>query len=246
MRRLLPDPDPDVDLFDALRPPALAWLRLDFVASLDGAVVDDAGRSGGLGGPGDRAVFRMLRAHADAILVGAGTARDERYGPHRMVPELSARRAAEGRTDPAAIVVVTRSLELDLSSPLFAEAVAPTVVLTCSAASAAGRAAVVEAGGEVVVAGVDHVDLVEGAELLRAHGLASIVCEGGPRLAADLVDAGLVDELCLTIAPMLMGHNGPRMVTALAGRAPFALTRVLESDSELYLGYEARRSVGPP
>ncbi len=242
VRRLDPHPDPDVDLFDALRPPAGMWLRLDFVTSLDGAAVDEAGRSGGLGGEGDRQVFRMLRAHADAIVVGAGTVRAERYGPHRMAAELAGRRAGTGRCEPAPIVVVSRSLRLDLASPLFAEAVAPTVVLTCETASADRRRAVVEAGGEVVVAGMDAVDLAEGLALLRARGLASIVCEGGPRLAAELVDAALVDELCLTVAPVLVGRGGPRLVPALAGRAPFALTRVLESGGELYLGYAARRS----
>lgn len=242
MLRLLPTPATDVDPYDLVRPVdgTGPWLRVDFVASADGSVTDEEGRSGRLGGPGDREVFRALRAHADAILVGAGTARAEGYGPHRLTPELAARRAADGRPQPAAVVVVTRSLDLDLASPLFTEARTPTVVLTCAAAPVQRRERAA-AAGRVLVAGQETVDLAEGLRLLRSElGAASVVCEGGPGLTQDLLDAGLVDELCLTLAPALVG-DGRRLLTRLQRRVELDLCRVATQDADLYLDYQVRR-----
>src|SRR5690606_39776719 len=136
-----------------------------------------AGARGGPGGPGALAVFAALRALAAGVLVGAGTVRAEGYGPHRLHPDLAARRRADGRTEPAAIVVVSRSLALDYDAPLFTEAQTPTVVLTCAAAPAERRAAAT-AAGRVVVAGDAEVDLVAGVAALRDElGLVSLVCE---------------------------------------------------------------------
>lgn len=243
MYRLLPAPPSPVDPYDFARPPVadgLPWLRVNFVVSADGAVTDEQGRSGGLGGAGDRELFRALRAHADAILVGAGTARAEGYGPHRMDRELAARRAADGREGPAVIVVVTRSLDLDLDAPLFTAARTPTVVLTCAAAPQERRE---RAAGvaRLLLAGQDTVDLAEGLRLLRAEvGATSVVCEGGPELAQDLLDAGLVDELCLTVAPVLVG-KGVRLVARLGRRVELDLERIATRDGDLYLGYGVRR-----
>lgn len=236
MRQLLPEPVDPIDPYDACRPDQPEVLRVNFVTSLDGSITDEQGRSGGLGGPGDRALFRALRAHADAILVAAGTARHEGYRPHRLSRELARRRALDGRADPAAIVVVTRSLDLDLGAPLFTEARTPTVVLTCAAAPADRRARAAEVG-RVVVAGDDQVDLAEGLARLRAAGLRSVLCEGGPRLLEGLWAAGLVDELWLTVAPALIGHAGPRLVEHLPRRVDLTLGQVLNSDSELLLRY---------
>lgn len=239
MRRLLPPPIADVTAYDAYRPadPHAPLLRLDMVASVDGAVTRADGRSGGLGGPGDLAVFAALRALADGVLVGAGTVRAEGYGPHRLHPDLAARRRADGRTEPAAIVVVSRSLALDYDAPLFTEAQTPTVVLTCAAAPAERRAAAA-AAGRVVVAGDAEVDLVAGVAALRDElGLVSLVCEGGPALNAALLEAGLVDELCVTVAPWLVAGGHGRLAGELAADRRLELLQVCEQDGELYLRY---------
>lgn len=239
MRRLLPPPVEEVVAYDAYRPadPHAPLLRLDMVTSVDGAITRADGRSGGLGGPGDLAVFTALRALADGVVVGAGTARTEGYGPHRVRPELAARRRADGRDAPAAIVVVSRSLELDYDAPLFTAAHTPTVVLTCAAAPADRREAAGRAG-RVVVAGDDAVDLTAGIAALRDElGLASLVCEGGPALNAALLDAGLVDELCVTVAPSLVAGGVSGLAGDHARDHDLDLRQVCEQDGELYLRY---------
>ncbi|CAN5805965.1 pyrimidine reductase family protein [soil metagenome] len=243
MRQLLPRASDRVDPYDAYRPddPHAPFLRLNMVASADGAVTDRRGRSGGLGGDGDRVVFRALRALADAVLVGAGTVRAEKYGPHRPPEALAARRFADGRARPAAIVVVSQSLDVDIGAPLFTEAEVPTVVLTC-AASDPDRRAAIERVGRLVVAGDARVDLAAGLTGLRERlGCAHVLCEGGPTLNAALLAAGLVDELCLTVAPQLMGGSGPRLAADLEPSRDLDLIAVCEQDGELLLRYRLTR-----
>ena len=239
MRQLLPVTLADVDPYEAYRPedPAKPQLRLNMVSSVDGAVTDEHGRSGGLGEAADREVFRILRAHADAILVGAGTVRTEGYGPHRLRADLAARRREDGRQAPAAMVVVTRSLELDLRAPLFTEARTPTVVLTCGAASAERRRALAE-HARVLVAGEHDVDLAAGLAALRDElGAAQVLCEGGPGFNSALFAAGVVDELCVTVAPTLVDGDGPRLAAQLGRRVDLRLVAAYEQDSELLLRY---------
>jgi riboflavin biosynthesis pyrimidine reductase len=239
MRLLLPDPVDPVDAYDAYRPddPRGALLRVNMIASADGAATDEHGLTEGLTAEGDRWLFRVLRAMADGILVGAGTARAERYGPHRLHPELAERRRADGRSKPAQIVVVSRTLDLDYASPLFTEAQVPTVLLTCEASPTEARARAAHAG-RVLVAGDEAVDLAEGIRLLRSElGLAHLLCEGGPSLNVPLFERGLVDELCLTVAPLLIGSHGPRILHQLGERVNLELREVYEQDGELYLRY---------
>ncbi|HVL98080.1 MAG TPA: dihydrofolate reductase family protein [Egibacteraceae bacterium] len=238
MRQLLPTAFDEVDPYDAYRPgdPHAPLLRVNMVASVDGAATDEEGRTGRLGGTGDHEIFRALRALADAILVGAGTVRVEGYGPHRLSARLRERRVADGRPRAAPIVVVSRSLDIDFTTPMFTEAEVATVVLTCSAAPADRRRAA-ERAGRVVVAGDDAVDPVHGVAALREElGLASLLCEGGPVLNDSLFDAGLVDELCLTLSPRLIGR-GPRILGNLARPGDLELIGLYEQDSELYTRY---------
>ena len=239
MRQLVPQPHESIDVYDSARPPHGRWLRANFVASLDGRIVDRDGRSAGLGGEGDRQMFRALRAHADAILVGAGTVRAERYGPHRVAQELAPRRVRDGRARPAAVAVVSASLDLDFDSELFTAAVTPTVVMT-HASTPADRRRRAEEAGRLLVAGREHVDLAEGLRLLRAQGFDSILCEGGPELFAALVQQGLVDELCLTLSPMLVGRDGPSVVRDLPADERARLDWAAEQGSELFLRYTLR------
>lgn len=241
MRRLLPTPDDPVDLYDEYRPPDRPWLRLNMIGAANGAATDDEGRTGGLAAEGDREVFRTLRALADAILVGAGTARIEGYGPHRLPERLARRRADDGRADPAPIVLVSRSLDFDYSSPLFTEAVTPTMVLTCEAAPEDGLRRAREAG-LVVMAGDAAVDLGEGIRLLRdEHGLVVLLCEGGPALNSPLFRDDLVDELCLTVAPKLAGGRIRAIVDDMPGTRDLELAGLCEEDGELYLRYLTAR-----
>jgi riboflavin biosynthesis pyrimidine reductase len=223
-------------------PPA-RWLRANMVASLDGAATVD-GRSGGLSGAADEQVFAMLRSHADVILVGAGTARTERYGPVR--PQSEGLRWAflrDGRAPSAPIAVVTRALDLDITSPLLTEAPphARTIVITTESAPPARRAAAARTA-EVILAGEASVDLMAAVEALAGRGHQRISCEGGPHLLAQLAGADLLDELCLTISPLLAGPDSGRIVAGGlpmlgGGTAPFTLAHVLVDEGFLICRY---------
>ena len=171
MHRLWPDPSA-VDDVAALvtaeaRPshPDRPWLLVNMISSLDGAIAID-GRSGGLGGPADKAMFSALRGIADVILVGAGTARAEGYGPPRPTDATRAARAARGQAPTPRLALVTRSLDLDLTTPLFTAGDAPPYVVTSGAASPE-RLDAIDAVAEVLVAGVTEVDLTN--VLARLH-----------------------------------------------------------------------------
>lgn len=238
MRQLLPEPSDELDVYEAYRPadPRALLVRVNMIVSVDGSATDEHGRSGGLSGPGDQELFRTLRALADVILVGAETVRVEGYGPHRVRADLAARRAAAGRPGPAPVVVVSRSLALDLDAPLFTEAVEPTIVLTCEAAPH-DRVRAVREVGRVLVAGRAEVDVVAGLALLqRDLGLRHVLCEGGPTLNESLFRAGAVDELCLTLSPRLVGE-GPSLLPGLGRPAACRLLQACENDGELYLRY---------
>ena len=223
------------------------WLRANMVTSLDGAATL-AGRSGGLSGGADQQVFAMLRALADVIVVGAGTARVEGYRPVR--PREEGVRWAwlrAGRTPAPPIAVVTRRLDLDLGSRLLAAspADARTIVITTEAAPAARRAAAA-AGADVIVVGRESVDIRAAVGALAGRGYRQILTEGGPHLLGQIVEAGLLDELCLTLSPLLAGPTGGRIVAGAGPPAPagagaaarqLQLAHVLADDGHLICRY---------
>jgi riboflavin biosynthesis pyrimidine reductase len=219
------------------------WLRANMVASLDGAATV-AGRSGGLSGEADEQVFAMLRAHADVILVGAGTVRAEGYGPVR--PESEGLRWAflrDGRPPSPPIAVVTRALDLDLDGPLLTGAPphARTILITTESAPADRRSAAARTA-EVILAGEARVDLKAAVEALAERGHQRISCEGGPHLLGQIADAGLLDELCLTVSPVVAGPGADRIVTGGlpmpgGGTLPFTLAHVLADESYLLCRY---------
>jgi riboflavin-specific deaminase-like protein len=209
------------------------YVRANMVSSIDGAV-SVAGRSGGLSGPADKELFALLRALADVVLVGAGTVRTEGYRPGRIRAEYAPLRARRGQPAEIPIAITSRSLDLDLSTALFRDA--RPIVVTCGAADAA-RLAEVTAVADVVVAGDEHVDLSKAVAALEDRGLRRVLCEGGPRLLGDLAGAGLVDELCLTVSPLIVGGTAPRIVTGDDVRARLALGSVLEDDGALFVRY---------
>ncbi len=210
------------------------WMRVNFITSVDGAVAVD-GRSGGLGGPGDRRVFGLLRALADVIVVGAGTVRAENYGGARIPAEDRRRRVAAGRPEIPRIAVVSATARIDPSHRLFHDTAVPPLVIVSSAADPVHVRALEEAGTEIAVLpdrpresgagpGAARPDVAGIAPILAARGLTRILCEGGPNLTGRLLAAGAVDELCLTVAPVLVGGNAPRMAVGPAS-TPAPLTR---------------------
>jgi riboflavin biosynthesis pyrimidine reductase len=244
MRRLLPDPPAeldDTDLAAAYAVPDAAHVRMNFVSSADGAATVD-GRSGGLGTPGDRKVFGALRTLCDAVLVGGGTAMTEHYGPAVRTDEARARRRARGLAEVPPIVLVSGSLHLDPAAPVFSEATTRPIVLTRENAPA-GMRAQLQRVADVITAGDDTIDLTQALSVLAARGLEKVLCEGGPSLFGSLHAAGLVDELCLTVAPKLAGANGPRLIAGPAtDLADLELTQVLTEEGALFMRYAIRRS----
>ena len=240
MRRLLPDPGPvdDDALVDAYRLAAGRSLRVNFVASLDGAITV-GGVSEGLGSPGDRRIFRILRALADVVLVGHGTAAAEGYGPITEDSPVGRLRTSLGRPATAPIAVVSRRASLDPGSGLVADAVSPTILVTCSAADPARRAALAEAGVTVLVHGDEDVDLPAALDALAGLGLEQVLCEGGPRLLHALLTAGAVDELDLSIAPALVGGEARLIEDTLAAPHRLDLRQLLEEDGMLFARYAA-------
>lgn len=244
MRRLLEGPDLDDPLepyraVDRRPVGARPWLLGNMVAGLDGSAAVH-GRVGALSSAVDRALFHQLRGLADVVLVGAATVREERYSPARLDEATMRARVDAGRSPVPRIAVVTRSLELDLGTRLFAEArpdAAPLVV-TCEAADEVRRSAVGDVA-EVLVAGGPTVDLAAALAVLRQRGVEVVLTEGGPALLGQLVDDGLLDELCLTLAPVMGGDALPVSVsTATSELVAMRLMHVLSDEGNLFLRYE--------
>jgi riboflavin biosynthesis pyrimidine reductase len=204
----------DSALAEAYAVPSTPWLRVNMVASLDGAATGADGRTGSINNPADKRVFDHLRATADAIVVGAGTARAEGYGPDR-VP----------------IVVVSRSGQV----PAGLSQAPAGLVLLGTTALAPGLAEARELLGEeqVLVTGQAHVDLAVLLDQLHRRGLSNLLSEGGPSLLRDLLAAGLVDELCLTTVPRVVAGSHLRITTGGPVDVPMRLGLLLEEDGTL-------------
>lgn len=239
MRQLLPVAADDVDLLTVYAPPAAdSSLRVNFVASLDGAV-SVAGLSDGLSGPADKRVFGVLRTVADVVLVGAGTVRAEGYGPAKVSADRQQWREANGYSPIPPIAVVTGSADLDVTTPFFTEATVRPLVYTKSGTDTRALATV----ADVTVFDGDRVPLDAVLADLRARGLRRILCEGGPRLLGELLAVDAVDELALTLSPLLAGGSGGRITDGPALPTPhdMVLASVLTDDDFLFLRYARRK-----
>ncbi len=211
------------------------------ISTVDGRA-SVGGRSGPIGDRADHELFHALRASVDAVMVGAGTVRVERYG--RIIPDEATRRRRSERglgPEPLACIVSGR-LSLPADLPLLAEPAAHVVVLTASAASLPNAAARVD----YVRAERDgRLDLPAAtSELSERFDVRTLLCEGGPHLNAELLQAGLVDELFLSLSPKLAGGEDAtgealRIVAGAQFREPLQLELlgVLESGSSLFLRY---------
>ncbi len=248
VRQLLPDPADPIDPIarhaaaTRTRPAERPWVICNMIASVDGATAVD-GVSGPLGGPGDRAVFTALRSVADVILAAAGTVRAEHYGPPRTPEPQQDERLARGQQRWPRIAVVTRSLDLDLDAELFAGHPVAPIVITTRDADPDRRAAVAERA-TVITAGDGGVDLPEALRSLSDHGDV-VLCEGGPSLNGQLAGDGLVDELCLTVAPALANGESARIMHhATSSLTPLRLAHVWEQDASLFLRYVRDEEAG--
>ncbi len=226
-------------------PVPTAWLRANMVMTADGAARSPDGLSAGISNDADRRVFGRLRGLADVVLAGAGTVRAEGYRPAKVKPSFADRRAAARQTPVPAIAVVSRSLDLDLAAPLFTEATVRTIVITTESALPARLDPVAEVA-DVILAGDDDVDLHLAVRALNERGLHRVHAEGGPHLLGQLAATGLLDELLLTVSPLLAGgaYAGegpvPRVLTGVPlpdAPRPLQLHHALEDAGTLFLDY---------
>ena len=199
-----------------------------------------AGHTEGISSDIDRDLFHMLRAQVDAVMVGTGTIAIERYGPLARRPEVRERRAALGLEEVPLCVTASRSMELPADAPLFQDPESHVLVLTNSDREPAPcrcRLTIERLPGEAL-------DLGRAMTVLRSrHGVRAMLLEGGPTLLASMFEAGLVDELFLSLSPKLVGGGEPSLLegTALRQPLPLSLESLLEDESYLYLRYRIGR-----
>ncbi len=247
MRRLLPEPGlvTAAEALENLKLEELApehrpYMVLNMVATADGAAAV-AQRTAPISSPADRQLFHELRGHVDAVLVGAGTVRTERYGRLVRDPQRRERRVARGLAPDPLAIVVSHRLVLTPDLPLLANPHSRVVVATASDAELTGCAAQIS-----YLRSQPDVDLAAMLSQLRTeHGVRSVLCEGGPNLNASLLPAGLIDELFLSIAPALAGSTGSLSIINRAPLpAPLALDLLwlLESQGHLFARYALRQS----
>jgi riboflavin-specific deaminase-like protein len=239
VRRLEGGPPASVaELLAELRPreragDARPYVYVNMVSTVDGRATLD-GRSEGLGDESDLAVLLELRTLADAVLIGAGTLRAEGYD--RLVGDAGrrARRRAAGQEEDPTAVIVSRGLEVPWDAGLFAAPEQPVLVYTGAAGEAPDTAAPVE------LVRLGEATLANALADLRARGVRALLCEGGPTLNRALLSAGLVDELFVTVAPLVVGGDTePAIVSgpSLAAPAQLELRWALRHGEQLMLRY---------
>ena len=211
------------------------------VAGLDGTAAV-GGRVGSLSTAPDQALFRRMRQIADIVLVGAETVRREGYGSVGLDDDAQEQRRRLGQSATPPIALVSRSLAFDWTAKVFADAPddARTHLITCEAADP-GQRAEAEQYAEVIVAGDDRVEPAAAMQALADRGRRVVLCEGGPTWLGELVAADRLDELCLSVAPLMGGDPLPVSVTPPgAGLAQFELKGAMAEDDTLFLRYERR------
>jgi riboflavin biosynthesis pyrimidine reductase len=234
---LIPDTGAVVDLLGLVLGsdrvvPGRPWVLVNMVASIDGATTVD-GRSRPLGDDDDLAMFRALRAVPDVILVGAGTARADNYGPIRLDDERRERRRAIGKEALPRLAVVSGHLDLDPRAKLFSNPETPPIILTGSGVDQ-DRLDAIESVAEVVV--LEDLTI---QSVLDHFQSGIILCEGGPGLNAQLAAAGAIDELNLTVAPLIVGGTSKRILQGAPAESPMqmGLDRILAGDRSLFFRY---------
>ena len=218
--RILAGPDgprdhvTDADLQSLYAAPSTPWVRANMISTTDGAATGDDGRSGSINNPADKRVFDTLRGLADAVVVGAGTAEAEGYGPADLPIVLVSR---TGR-------VPARLRDAEPGRVLLA---------TCRAAPGLDHARELLGDEHVLVLGGHRVALTELRTRLAERGWQHLLCEGGPHLLRDLLDQGVLDELDATVVPRLVGGLHPRIADGPPVDVPLRLGLLLEEESTL-------------
>ncbi|MDX6627585.1 MAG: hypothetical protein QOE56_2574 [Solirubrobacterales bacterium] len=243
MRRLLPDPGPttveqQLDSYEPWEEPheERPLVAVNFAATVDGRA-SIAGVSGPIGSATDTAMLAGLRTRFDAVMIGAGTMRAERYGRIVANEEKREKRERLGLPHDPLMVIVSGRLDLPWDAPLFTAGGGRVLIFTASEAEPPETPTEVE-----VVRHDKFVNIVEALRYLRQErGVRALICEGGPGLHNQLEGAGFVDDLFLTIAPKLSGGDAPRIIEGdLPGITELQLAWLLEEDSELFARYRRR------
>lgn len=217
-------------------------VRANFISTLDGAATGGDGRTASINDPADHRVFALLRALSDVVLVGAGTVRDEGYGRVRTPGRLQPLRESLGLAEHPSVAVVSRSLEIPDALLDEAPGTGGVVIVTTQDADPHRLAELGERLGQtrLLLCGRGSVDLVTALERLAGMGFRRVLTEGGPQLMNDLTRADLVDELCLTIAPLLVGGHSPRIGAGAPYHRQLRLMHVLTSDASLLTRWTCR------
>lgn len=216
-------------------------VRANFISSLDGAATQD-GHAGGLGNEDDQNLLRVMRVLSDVVVVGAGTLRVEGYGSLGLTSEQCAWRVRTSLPEHPTLAVVSASLNLDPNSRAFTQAPVRPIIFTVDSAALERRRALA-AVADVVSCGSDRFEPRSMLTQLASRGMIHVLCEGGPHLFSTLLDADCVDELCLTLSPVI--ENGPSLrITAGHPQAPFQmrLAHVIAVGDLLMLRYTRRGS----
>lgn len=243
MRRLLPDPRPTTveQQLETYRPWEQPHDERPFVAMNFAATVDGRATIGGVSGPigsdADTEMLAGLRTRFDAVMIGAGTMRAERYGRLVSSQEKRERREQLGLRGEPLMVIVSGRLDLPWDAPLFTDG-GKVLIFTASEDEAPQVVTPLQ-----IVRHEGFVNIVEALRYLRQEqGVRALLCEGGPGLHGELEGGGLVDDLFLTTAPKLAGGDTPRIVEGdLPEVAPLNLAWLLEQDGELFVRYQRHR-----
>jgi riboflavin biosynthesis pyrimidine reductase len=215
-------------------------VRANFIASLDGAATHD-GRTGGLNDAADKAVFDLLRMLSDVVLVGAGTLRIEGYRDLRIDADDVAWRTEHGLPGQPTLAVVSGRLDLSAAMDAFSRAPVRPIVFTVRTSSPQKQREM-GAVADVVACGEHALDVPAMLEALRVRGLSQVLCEGGPHLLGTLVAADRVDELCLTLSPVLENGAAGRIIAGAAQTPrPMRLMGVVDAGDTLMLRYARAR-----
>lgn len=190
------------------------WVRGNMISSLDGGATED-GKSGGLAGPGDRAVFNLMRQTADVILMGAATVRIENYSGVQLSVAQRQERQRRGQAEVPPIAVITASAEFDHNAKFFTRTEVAPLILTATETVADARHRLGAVAEVLDASGADptRVDPAVALRILAERKLFRVLTEGGPSLLSTLIENDLLDELCLTVAPVLVGGVARRIAT---------------------------------
>ena len=212
-------------------------VRLNMIVSVDGGTSWN-GVSGALGGAADKALFGVLRSLTDMVLVASGTMRAEKYGPAILPEAIQAERVARGQRPVPPIAVVSASCDFDWDTPFFTAATERPIIMTIETADPENRKRAAEVA-DVVIAGEKEVDLRKAVGECATRGAKNLLAEGGPTLNGELARAGLLDELCVTLAPLLASGDAKRIISGstLDELEPLEVRSILEDDEYLFLRY---------